>query len=210
MIKPSGYVQTKQRDRGRTQAAILVAAKAVLAESGFQGFGVNAVARRAGCDKQLIYRYFGGIDGLVERIGRDLADWVTASLSIQAAGSSMGYGLFMERVLLSYVSALRADPLVQKIAAWEIAETTPLVAQLARSRSQALADWIARERGVLAPPDDIDAPAINAVLIAALQHLVLSSAATGAFAGMSLAQEADWERVSNVTKMIVRRIYGQA
>jgi AcrR family transcriptional regulator len=61
------------RNRARTEAAILAAAEMLLAERGFTAFGVNAIARAAGCDKQLIYRYFGGLDGLAEAIGRKLA-----------------------------------------------------------------------------------------------------------------------------------------
>ncbi len=52
----------RSRDRAQTGAAILAAAEAQLAEAGFRAFGVNAVARRAGCDKQLIYRYYGGME----------------------------------------------------------------------------------------------------------------------------------------------------
>ncbi|HCV71491.1 MAG TPA: TetR family transcriptional regulator, partial [Agrobacterium sp.] len=52
------------KDRAATEKAIFEAARSLLAEEGFQGFGINAVARRAGCDKQLIYRYFGGLEGL--------------------------------------------------------------------------------------------------------------------------------------------------
>ena len=66
--------QRQTRDRARTEAAILSAAERQLADGGFTAFGVNAIARAAGCDKQLIYRYFGGLDGLADAIGRQLAE----------------------------------------------------------------------------------------------------------------------------------------
>ncbi|MFN6986979.1 MAG: TetR/AcrR family transcriptional regulator, partial [Rhizobium oryzihabitans] len=68
--------EKRVKDRAATEKAIFNAARSLLAEEGFQGFGINAVARRAGCDKQLIYRYFGGLDGLIEAIGEDLGSWV--------------------------------------------------------------------------------------------------------------------------------------
>ena len=37
----------------------------VLARQGFRSVKVNVVAREAGVDKVLIYRYFGGLPGLV-------------------------------------------------------------------------------------------------------------------------------------------------
>lgn len=52
------------RDRVRTEERILAAVGAILAEAGgSRRIGVNAVAARAGVDKVLIYRYFGGLEG---------------------------------------------------------------------------------------------------------------------------------------------------
>ena len=41
-----------------SQAAILAAARAVLAEEGYAGFSIDAVSRRAGAGKQTIYRWW--------------------------------------------------------------------------------------------------------------------------------------------------------
>lgn len=200
--------EPRTRDRGRTETAIIAAAKLVLAEEGFQGFGVNAVARRAGCDKQLLYRYFGGLDGLVDAIGDDLATWITATLGTGPVADAGSYGALMERLLLGFLKALRSDMLVQKIAAWEIAAPSALVARLADARGQALGRWIAAERGTLEPPSGIDAAAINAILIAALQHLVLSASTTGQFAGVALNDDAAWKRVEAAALILVRAVYG--
>lgn len=194
------------RNREQTEAAILAAAKALLAEQGFQGLGVNAVARAAGCDKQLIYRYFGGIDGLVAAIGDDLATWLQHAVSTEQAPPA-SYAALVEAMLLAFLAALRASPLVQKIAAWEIAEPSPLVARLSQARALSLARWVEAMRGELRPPADRDAPALNAVLIAAVQHLVLSGASTGGFAGIALHSDADWERARQAICRLARGAY---
>lgn len=199
--------EARGRDRARTQDAILAAARQVLAESGFPGFGINAVARQAGCDKQLIYRYFGGLDGLVEAIGDDLAAWVSASLAKVSGATPATYGELVERLMLGFLASFRSDILVQKIAAWEIADASPLMQRLSQARGKALAQWIASQRADLVPPAGVDAPAINAMLIAALQHLVLSASAMGQFGGMSLVHEEDWSRVEKAAVAIVRAIY---
>lgn len=198
----------RSRDRARTEETILSAARLVLAEQGFQGFGVNAVARAAGCDKQLIYRYFDGLDGLVAAIGDELARRIGDSLS--GAGDEappQSYAELMERLMLRFINALRSDALVQKIVAWEISSDAPQVRRLAEARSLALGRWIAEQRGVLMPPAGIDAPAINALLIAAAQHMVLSATATGAFAGLPLDSEADWDRLRAAIRRLVRLAY---
>lgn len=198
----------KQRDRARTHDAILSAAKDVLAADGFQGFGINSVARKAGCDKQLIYRYFGGLEGLVEAIGTDLATWISDTATAPAVKPAT-YSQWVETLLAGYMSALRQNALVQKISAWEIADASPLVRQLSKARSTALGRWIAGQRGELQPPFGIDAAATNAILIAAAQHLILASSTLGGFSGLALATEADWERMETALATIIRRVYAE-
>jgi AcrR family transcriptional regulator len=197
----------RARDRVRTEAAIVAAARDVLAESGFQGFGINAVARRAGCDKQLIYRYFGGLDGLVDAIGLELASWLEDSLATQALAPAASYRALAERLILGFLDALRANQLVQRIVAWEIADPSPLVARLTQARGAALGAWFARARGTLQAPNGLDGPAINTLLIAAVQQLVLSATASGSFAGVELKTEADWDRVRAAALALVRGVY---
>ena len=123
------------RNRERTEATILAAAEAQLAEAGFQAFGVNAVARRAGCDKQLIYRYYGGLDGLAAAVGANLGARYT---SPPAQPPAQSYGELTERLLLAFLEQFRADRIAQRIATWEVAERSPLVDTLAEARAQAL------------------------------------------------------------------------
>jgi AcrR family transcriptional regulator len=196
----------KTRDRERTEGAILAAATAQLAEQGFPGFGVNRVARRAGCDKQLLYRYFGGLEGLVAAIGRSLAERVERAEAASPVKAAT-YAALSERLLMGFLEGFRADPLAQRIAAWEVAEASPLVTVLARARAEALARWMERQRGDLLPPPGVDVAALNAILIGAVQQLVLASGTMGRFAGLPLAEEEDWIRVRVALRTLVRGAY---
>ena len=197
------------RNRANTEGVILSAARDLLAEEGFQGFGINAIARRASCDKQLIYRYYGGLDGLIDAIGADLGNWVKDRIPEDTGGAFLlTYGDLMERLALLFMEALRADPLVCKIVAWEVSKDIPQVRRLSEARTKALAKWLDRMRGTLSPPKGVDAATVNALLFAAIQHLVISAAATGQFAGMPLRSEKDWEKVGSAVRRLVRAIYG--
>jgi len=200
----------RSRDRDATARAIVEAAKLVLAEDGFQFFGVNAIARRAGCDKQLIYRYFGGLDGLADAIGADLAAELTLELTpFSAETRPQSYAELMERLAFSLLDLLLRNRLMQQINAWESAMASPLVQRLVEARSHRLAQWMHEMRGSLAPPAGIDAPAINAMIIAGIQQLVLSSTASGAFAGVAIKTDADWTRVKGAISAMVRAIYAE-
>ena len=196
------------RDRQATTARILKAAAELLAEQGFQNFGINAVARRAGCDKQLIYRYYGGMDGLLEAIGDDLAGWVEAKMPRDGGGGFLlTYGDLVERLLLLFMDALRNDPLMKKIIAWEMSENSPQVRKLSDARSKSLAQWIDRVGGSMAPPKGTDTASLNAVLIGAVQHVVLTGEASGRFAGRPLANEKDWAKAADAIRRLVRGVY---
>jgi AcrR family transcriptional regulator len=194
----------RPRNRAATSEAIVSAARSLLAREGFQGFGINAVAREAGCDKQLVYRYFDGLDGLVEALGASLADWVEQRLRpLTALGKPASYAELMQRLALGLLHALREDPLMQRILAWELAAPSPLLQVLTAARSRGLQRWMAQTRGSLRPPDGVDFAAVNAVLIAAVQQLVLASAGAGEFAGVALRSDADWERIRNTLKRMI-------
>jgi AcrR family transcriptional regulator len=78
---PPADAHVRRRDPERTKAALLDAARAEFALKGMAGARVNAIAERAGVNKQLISYYFGGKEGLYRALGdewraadRELAD----------------------------------------------------------------------------------------------------------------------------------------
>lgn len=184
----------RPRDREATAELILSAASRILARDGFGALGVNTVAREAGVDKQLVYRYFGGLDGLLERLGQDLHLWLGDAADVAVTGD--GYGEVIDGQLRCHLDALRANELVQATLAWELVERSELVDKLGAAKSLAVRTWFARVREAAGPPPTgVDAPAINAVLLAAVHHLALRERTAGDFAGLDLREAATWDRI---------------
>ena len=65
------------RDKEETKARILAAVTKLLAQSGFQQLGINAIGREAGVDKVLIYRYFEDLPSLLKTFGKEGNYWIT-------------------------------------------------------------------------------------------------------------------------------------
>ena len=63
------------RNRQLTENRIREAAKELLQVEGFESWGVNRIAREAGLDKVLIYRYFESPQGLLDRIVQETRFW---------------------------------------------------------------------------------------------------------------------------------------
>lgn len=198
----------RPRDREATHLAIVDAACETLARDGFAAFGINEIARRARCDKQLIYRYFGGLDGLVDAVGERVAQQITQALEAQATPRRGGsYAALAETLLLALLEVFRTNALLRQITAWELADRSALVERLVLARSRPLQAWTARLFEGVTPPQGVDAGATNALLIGAVQQLALGAAGTGKYSGLSLKSEADWERARTAVAELVRRAY---
>ena len=50
---------------------LLIAVSQIIENEGFSKIGVNKIAKQAKCDKVLIYRYFGGLEGLLAAWAKD-------------------------------------------------------------------------------------------------------------------------------------------
>lgn len=204
---PNSNAEDRTRDRARTEEAILSAARTVLVQKGFKGWGVNAIAREAGCDKQLIYRYYGGLDGLAKALGTQTAGDITSALTAVSTPKVTSYGELVAAMIDAQIQVLLSHPTMQRIVALELSEPNELTRSFAEGRSEALLIWFTRIKGHIRTPTAIDAPAINAMMIAAAQQLVISSVATGGFAGVPLIQSKDWDRMRAAFRKVIIAAY---
>ncbi|MFD1625144.1 TetR/AcrR family transcriptional regulator [Azospirillum griseum] len=198
----SGRAAAREAMRER----ILDAALTLLARDGFAGFGVNAVAREAGCDKVLIYRYFNGFDGLLDSLGARLDIWLGPE---DSDGVSGHYGSVMRSVLQDYLRALRANNLVKQILAWELVQDDDATRRIGKAKGDAIGRWFqgVRQRSG-PPPAGSDAAVLNAVLIAAAHHLALRENSSGDFMGLDLRDPNCWARIEAVFNTIITGAYG--
>ncbi len=163
------------RSRLQTEQRILDAVGAILLEQGYPAIGVNAVARRAGCDKVLIYRYFGGFDELLLAFAETTTLWWEVDEIITESAqeiSAIALPKYLQTLLNRYVAALESRPLALEIMAWEMSAQNPLIAALARLRSERGMELVRRIRASYDQPS-IDIGGILGVFGAAINYLVI-------------------------------------
>jgi AcrR family transcriptional regulator len=164
------------RNRDDTRSHILDAAITSLAEDGFAGFGVNSVARRAGYDKKLIYRYFDGMDGLVAAMGEAVAADLTEALTPHLLPPPATYAALIERLALALFDHLWGNARFRQMRLMEAAAPSDATQAFRAARGNALHSWMIAARGGLMPPTG-DVAAWNASLIAMVEGLTLLGAA---------------------------------
>lgn len=200
-------VTVRARDRQATEQELVDAVGRLLVRDGAAAFGVNAVAREAGVDKVLIYRYFEGMDGLLRAFAESEAFWPSveevlgndaADLRLMTPGDRWATGL------VRYAQALRRRPITREVLAWEQVETNELT-EILRVRRET---WFA-ELLELLPDDtastDVDLVATALVIAASIHYLVARSRLHGDFNGLDIDSDAGWALVEDIVRTIAHR-----
>ena len=135
--------KTRVRDRQATEQLLLDACERILLKHGPDGIGVNNVVEEAGVGKQLLYRYFEGLPGLLAAWLERSANWPTADELIGGNRDAFAALATKEKVKLiqrNYLKALRDRPVITRIMASELMNPSQVTAVL-----ESTSDQVARE-----------------------------------------------------------------
>lgn len=163
------------RSRLKTEQRIIDAVGTILLEQGYPAVGINAIARQAGCDKVLIYRYFGGFDELLLTFAETTTLWWEVDEIIHESAAecaSIALPDYLQTLLNRYVAALESRPLALEIMAWEMSAQNNLTNTLARLRGERGMELVKRIRAYYHQPN-IDIGGILGVFGAAINYLII-------------------------------------
>lgn len=199
--------RTLERNREQTSQRLLAAVGEVLARDGFAALGVNAVAREAGVDKVLIYRYFGGLPGLLQAWGASGRFWprVEDLLAHDPALPTRPAAERWQRFIEHFVDELRARPLTLEILAAELQHRNEFTAILEAER-EAWGEQAARLLGGpdVARPDAVRG--VSLVVIAGVQYLLLRARRIRIFGGVDLRDDAGWARLKRDLALMAQQM----
>lgn len=208
MPKQNRTVAASQpRNREATRQRLIDAVGQLLAENGFTALGVNAVARQAGVDKVLIYRYFGGMPGLIKAFGQEGDFW--PSIQELAGGDIEAYRLLpLEDKLIAlgqnFLRGLRIRPLTQEVMAWEMVQRNELTEELEiirETRMLRFGDLFIATEGAR-----VDLMAIISIIGAGLSYLVCRARRVRWYNGVDLDGDEGWNRIETAIEQMVKGI----
>jgi AcrR family transcriptional regulator len=191
----------------RTKEKLIKAIGKILGEEGFRGLGVNKVARVAGVDKVLVYRYFGGLPELVGEYSRTVDFWPTVE---ELMGPDPGRIKEMSpdkqvaEFFKSFLSALRKRPVTQDILAWELLERNELTKQLEEIRIRTILEYFEYFDEI---PDDDNLSAIVVLMGGAVNHLLVKSRISSSVGGIDLESEEGWVRMNRGIDLLLKGIF---
>jgi AcrR family transcriptional regulator len=202
-------INVRNRDREGTKTLILQAVGKLLAESGYNKLGINAIAREAGVDKVLIYRYFTDLPTLLRTFGQegDYLSPTTIPPELENAGS-LAYGLF--HLLTYYQKELQERPITQEIMRWELTENNELIRELIAVRYKVSGERLKFLDDKFGIPQDPDMTAIMTILGAGVIYLILRSKISPAFSGLDFSIPEGWERIDAAISTILHAVLADA
>ena len=194
---------------------LLIAVSQIIENEGFSKIGVNKIAKQAKCDKVLIYRYFGGLEGLLAAWAKDNDFYTLAyqaySERVTKAESSEDIIKLTQTVLLKQLNFLRTNKLMQELLAWELSgNSTFRSIQDGGSHigffgfgTQKLQEELEKKLG----KESKDVRMFITILIASINYIVLATRQYRIFNGIDFSNPEAWELCKQTIYKYIRALF---
>lgn len=183
--------------RKATEAAIVAAFDRLVRRVGVRGVGVNALVEEAGVGKGLIYKYFGGLGGVVKQWADANKLWPssaelmgisdTAFSGLDAAGQ-------IKTIVHNHAQSLRANPIATDLMADELMVPSEVSEALNQARRR-----LGEEHGALFANNhamrEYDHRSVMVVLMAAANYIAMRAAHAPIFMGERLDTPEGWDAI---------------
>ena len=198
----------RQARRVRTESRILDAFEQVLAREGATGVTVQAIAAEAGVAKTLIYKYYEGLEGLIETWGRQREIFIPlAELFPDPAAAAADLRrdpyAFAKMQILKQAEHMRRHPVYIELCIAELSGSGPVIdalMELRRERNEA------ESRALGQSLDGSSLPTLLPVMLmpAAVTYLAMRARKSPLFAGVvKLDTEEGWNSMMHAVEQVI-------
>ncbi len=183
------------RNKELTKKKLIDSFGELIEKEGFSFINHMRVARAAGCDKKLIYEYFGNISGLAKEYLKERNFCEKLFSGSNRTGKDTSY-----QRLKNQFDRLMKDGEMRGVIAWELAEELPLLKEQAQTRENLIEKAFENK--------DENNRAIEAVLMSSIYYLTIHSHTNEtSFLGIDLKQEEGQQQIKRAIKQIVEWAY---
>lgn len=196
------------RNKARTKQRFLDTVEEILITKGIAGLKVNDIAKLAGLDKKLIYKYFGGTEQLMDEYIQNKDFWTNVKGEKVPDVITDGGQAFVEDMLLSQFDYVAKDKAFQKLLLWRLTDQRKSLQKLTDAQ-EANGETLLRS---ITDPHFADQSsqfrAIMAVLIGGAYYLNLYAAVNGSvFCGIDLATETGRNEIRKALSFLLKSTY---
>jgi AcrR family transcriptional regulator len=171
----------KQRDKEQTKRKFLNAVGDIIAEKGYAGLGVNKIAKAAGVDKKLIYRYFGDMNTLIEEYILEKDYWLNFARKLQESADVKTPEMatcLISSILERQFNFFYEHEDMQRIILEEITKKNALLTSISNIREK-LGESLVKLTDPHFDGSDVNFRAVGALLVSGIYYLVLHAKTNG-------------------------------
>jgi len=191
--------QQPEKDKEQTKQRLIDAVGVLLREKGFRHVKVNEVAAEAHVSKILIYRYFGGLDGLIDAYIKQKDFWITYEFP---ADLKVNLKSRIKQMYDNQIKSMRSDEAFKELHLKELADKKPLSEEVEKIRERNGLQLIREVAEITQRPEE-EVAALASVLGGAITYLSLFERMSGEFNGINLHSESGWEQLSKGIDVII-------
>lgn len=182
----------------RSEVQLIEAVSAIITEEGFSKIGINKIARTAGCDKVLIYRYFGNLDGLITAWARKHDFYIQAYDTFIGKIETVGKADLKEitkEVLLAQLHFTKENKMHQELLVWELSGGLKFKAikDLREENGYKLQKMLEIKTNI----QNTNISMFITLLVASINYIVLSTLEYPKFNGIDFSRDDSWAMYEN-------------
>jgi AcrR family transcriptional regulator len=193
------------RDKEETKMRIVDAVGRQLSKAGFRDLGVTSIAKEAGVDKVLIYRYFGGLPELLTAYANEGDYWPTSAELIgdPATVQAESVADWLVYILSQIQMAIRKRPITLEILRWEIVDHNELTNQFAEIRTRVAIECVTFINQRCPFPPEVDVLALGTFILSGVIYITLRTSTNPNYLGMDFSTAEGWERINKLVTSII-------
>lgn len=176
-----------------SEKQLIEAVSTIISEEGFARIGINNIAKIAGCDKVLIYRYFGGLEGLITAWAKKHDFYIQAYEAFVEKIENISKDNLKEltkEVLLAQLHFTKENRTHQELLLWELSGNLKfkVIRELREENGHKLQRILNEKLGENENKIDM----YITLLIASINYVVLSTLKYPKFNGIDFSDQHSW------------------
>ncbi len=189
----------KERDRQQSEEKLINAVGELIEEIGFEKLGINQVAKKAGFSKNLIYRYFESLDGLIYAYMKKHDFWVNV-LAEQADMSDIKS--YLKKLFRRQIIDFRSNIALKRLRRWELSTDKDFVVELRAQREKNGVQFI-ETVSQFAKMNKEELGAISALLNAGITYLAMFEDNCQMYNGIDIRSNEGWEQIAKGIDLLI-------
>jgi AcrR family transcriptional regulator len=194
------------KNKEETKRKLVEAVGEILKAEGYSKLGVNNIARQAGVNKKLIYRYFGTVEYLIEAYVVENDYWMTFSENLKSLVLNNTYPdtqSLITAILQNQFLYFFSEVEMQRLILWEISTESSLMKSIHSAR-EAMGQQFLQMTDQHFDGSKVNFRAIAALLVGGIYYTVLHSRFNGGvFADININEQDGREKILISIKNII-------